>query len=131
MSNKENKVKKKKLVVNFPSGYFTINDLQKQHSDAVNITLRFKLNQSIQKKEVSLIGTMKLDIGRPQLVYARNPILNKTLIDAQEAGVMLNSNYAIQVAEALKIRSEVAKKEAASEVNEVETSISNTDVVAV
>lgn len=98
------KPKKEKLVVNFPKGAFTIEDLQAKHPNAVNITLRFRLQTAITNKLIVAIGTMKKEIGRPQLVFTKTPVLNDTLIKAQSSGVMLNTPYSAMVVEALEIR---------------------------
>jgi len=118
----ETKTKRAKLEVNFPNGYFTVEDLQNLYKDAVNITLRFKLTKAKESKRVVTIGTIKRDIGRPQLIFAKKPISNETLIKANNVKeITLDSEYAVQVVEALKIRN-TSKKEDVEETQKVETS---------
>jgi hypothetical protein len=100
----ETVTKKVKLVVNFPKGFFTTDNLQETHPTAKNITLRFRLQKEIDAKKIVSIGTLKKDIGRPQLVFTKTPVLNETLIKAQSNGVMLNELYSTQAVEAIKIR---------------------------
>ena len=47
---------RKKLIVNWPTGKFTISDLEKNHPSAVPITLRFRV-----KKHLSLVS-----LNRPE-----------------------------------------------------------------
>lgn len=119
-------------ILTFPSGYFTISDLHAQdnHRDMVEITLRFKVTQSVKEKKISCIGTTKRAVGRPQMVFTMNPILNKTLIEAQAAGVQLSNQYQLQAVEALNIRNNATRKELESTESEVETTEVETTINA-
>lgn len=82
-----NKTTKKTVTIEWPKGHFTINDVwQKVGGEKVmpNITLRFRVNQAEEKKEIVLIGKIKPSIGRPKKVFAKaNP--TKEILDAAKA----------------------------------------------
>lgn len=78
MKNTENTIKvetevsprkKKKLVVNWPSGKFSISDLERTHPDAVPITLRFRVKKALEKGTIKTAGKVEGEIGRPTLLF--------------------------------------------------------------
>jgi hypothetical protein len=98
MSNK----KKNTINIEWPTNrHFTIDDIQNLYPDAVNITLRFRVNKAVESKEIVAIGKIKPAIGRPKMVFASaNP--SKEILDAAKAaGVIFNDEpkAAITVAE--------------------------------
>ena len=89
MSNKTNKTSKKKsFVIEWPTSHFTIDDIQGKYPDAVNITLRFRVKQAIENKDVMVIGKIKPAIGRPRLVFSRSNPSKELLEAARIAGVI-------------------------------------------
>lgn len=101
MSNTTNSKKNGTATIEWPTGHFTIEDIQNKYPDVVNITLRFRVKKAVESREIVNIGKVKPAIGRPKIVYARaNP--NKELLDAAKtAGVIFNDEpkAAITVAE--------------------------------
>jgi hypothetical protein len=61
--------KKKKLVVNWPNGKFSIADLEKSHPTAVPITLRFRVKKGLENGTLRQIGKIEGEIGRPTLLF--------------------------------------------------------------
>lgn len=77
--------KKQKLQISWPTGKFTIADLQNQHPRARNITLRFRVNRALAAKEVVKVGQSSGSIGRPALYFARaeDPVVQQAGRDTQ------------------------------------------------
>lgn len=63
--------KKEKLVVNWPSGKFSIADLEKSHPTAVPITLRFRVKKALESGTIKSVGKVEGEIGRPTLLFER------------------------------------------------------------
>lgn len=61
--------KKKKLVVNWPDGKFSIADLEQAHPNAVPITLRFRVNKALETGTIVSAGKIEGQIGRPTLLF--------------------------------------------------------------
>jgi hypothetical protein len=61
--------KRKKLVVNWPKGKFTISDLEKQHPSAVPITLRFRVKKALESGLIKQAGKIEGELGRPALLF--------------------------------------------------------------
>tara|TARA_A100001037_G_scaffold290243_1_gene302865 strand:+ start:32403 stop:32660 length:258 start_codon:yes stop_codon:yes gene_type:complete len=61
--------KKKKLVVNWPKGKFSIADLEKSHPTAVPITLRFRVKKGLENGTIRQSGKIEGEIGRPTLLF--------------------------------------------------------------
>ena len=61
--------KKKKLVVNWPEGKFSIADLEKAHPTAVPITLRFRVKKALESGSIRPAGKVEGEIGRPTLLF--------------------------------------------------------------
>ena len=87
---KTNRKNKTGLTVNWPTGFYTmepsadqdhasVTSLLSQNTDFVKITLRVRLNNAIEDKTVSVIGTLKGGKGRPKLVFANAPVSKATL----------------------------------------------------
>ena len=63
--------KKKKLIVDWPCGKFSISDLEKAHPHAVPITLRFRVKKALEKGTIKSAGKIEGEIGRPTLLFER------------------------------------------------------------
>lgn len=100
MSNTTNK-KNSTAAIEWPTGHFTIEDIQNKYPDVVNITLRFRVKKAVESKEIVNIGKVKPAIGRPKIVYARANPTAELLEAAKTAGVIFNDEpkAAITVAE--------------------------------
>jgi hypothetical protein len=83
------------------NSHFTIDDIQNQYPDIVNITLRFKVKKAVESKEIVTIGKIKPAIGRPKIVFAVASPSKELLEAARTAGVIFNDEpkAAITVAE--------------------------------
>ena len=80
--------KKNSFVIEWPTSHFTIDDIQGKYPDAVNITLRFRVKQAVENKDVMVIGKIKPAIGRPRLVFSRSNPSKELLEAAKAAGVI-------------------------------------------
>ena len=60
---------KEKLVVNWPTGKFSIADLEKTHPTAVPITLRFRVKKALESGTSKSVGKIEGEIGRPTLLF--------------------------------------------------------------
>ena len=63
--------KKKKLVVTWPNGKFTISDLERTHPTAVPITLRFRVKKALENGTIKNVGKVEGEIGRPTLLFEK------------------------------------------------------------
>ena len=63
--------KKKKLIVNWPSGKFSIADLERAHPSAVPITLRFRVKKALESGSIKPAGKVEGEIGRPTLLFEK------------------------------------------------------------
>ena len=63
--------KKKKLIVNWPTGKFSISDLEHAHPTAVPITLRFRVKKALESGSIILAGKVEGEIGRPTLLFEK------------------------------------------------------------
>lgn len=98
MKTQNKKTEKKKLVITWPTTPFTIEQLQGLYPTAKNITLRFRVNRSIDNNELVLIGKNSGSVGRPTLVFAKAPVSKETLAGAVKAKVILDEQYTKSVA---------------------------------
>tara|TARA_A200000113_G_C8672111_1_gene292682 strand:+ start:192 stop:449 length:258 start_codon:yes stop_codon:yes gene_type:complete len=64
-------IKRKKLVVNWPTGKFSIADLEKSHPSAVPITLRFRVKKALESGTITPAGKVEGEIGRPTLLFEK------------------------------------------------------------
>jgi hypothetical protein len=87
--------------IEWPTGHFTIEDIQNKYPDVVNITLRFRVKKAVENKEIVTVGKIKPAIGRPKIVFARANPSSELLNAAKAAGVIFNDEpkSAITVAE--------------------------------
>jgi hypothetical protein len=92
-TKKTNRKNKTNLTVKWPSSHFTIDALSKLNPEFVNITLRVRLNNAIEAKQVTSIGTFHVGKGRPKLIFANLPVSEAIIKDARTSGVMLNEAY--------------------------------------
>jgi len=60
---------RKKLVVSWPTGKFSIADLEKNHPAAVPITLRFRVKKALESGLIKSCGKIEGEIGRPTLLF--------------------------------------------------------------
>ena len=88
MNNNNKTSKKNSFVIEWPTSHFTIDDIQGKYPDAVNITLRFRVKQAVENKDVMVIGKIKPAIGRPRLVFSRSNPSKELLEAAKAAGVI-------------------------------------------
>ena len=88
MNNNNKTSKKNSFVIEWPTSHFTIDDIQGKYPDAVNITLRFRVKQAVEKQDVMVIGKIKPAIGRPRLVFSRSNPSKELLEAAKAAGVI-------------------------------------------
>jgi hypothetical protein len=87
MANK--KTRKNNAVVEWPENtHFTIKDMFVKYPDFVKITIRFRIKRGLENKEIVVIGKMKPEIGRPQLVFAKTNPSQEVLTEATKAGVL-------------------------------------------
>jgi hypothetical protein len=63
--------KKNKLIVNWPTGQFSIADLEKTHPTAVPITLRFRVKKALESGAIKSVGKVEGEIGRPTLLFEK------------------------------------------------------------
>lgn len=80
--------KKTKTQIVWPEGHFTINDVQATVPEMINITLRFRIKRAVETKVIRPIGKIKPPIGRPMLVFAKNPVANEVIEKAMSSGVL-------------------------------------------
>jgi hypothetical protein len=66
--------KKKKLVVNWPNGKFSIADLERTHPSAVPITLRFRVKKALENGTIKSVGKIEGEIGRPTLLFEKTSV---------------------------------------------------------
>ena len=60
---------RKKLIVNWPVGKFTISDLEKNHPSAVPITLRFRVKKALESGIIKQAGKIEGELGRPAMLF--------------------------------------------------------------
>jgi len=82
-------------VVTWPSAdtYFSVESLLGNNSHIKAITLRVKLNKSIEDGTVSRLGTIHGGKGRPKVAYAMSPVSDKALESARSNEVLLEERY--------------------------------------
>jgi len=98
--SKTKPTKKTSVVIDWPTGHFTITDVQKKYPSIVNITLRFRVKKALDAKEIVNIGKIKPAIGRPKLVFTRANATKEVLEAATAAGVLpMEDRTTVPVAE--------------------------------
>lgn len=82
-------------VVTWPSAntYFTVESLLGNNSHIKAITLRVKLNKSIEEGTVARLGTIHGGKGRPKVAYAMAPVTEAALAAARSSEVLLEERY--------------------------------------
>jgi hypothetical protein len=63
---------RKKLIVDWPTGKFTISDLEKNHPSAVPITLRFRVKKALESGIIKSVGKIEGELGRPTMLFETN-----------------------------------------------------------
>lgn len=106
---KTNRKNKTGLVVNWPTGFYIVDNGADENGTATYpnvptlwdhnrhfatlITLRVRLSKAVEEdKSVTVLGTIKGELGRPKKVYANLPVSQETIDAARTAGVVLNDN---------------------------------------
>jgi hypothetical protein len=98
---KTNRQNKTGLTVNWPDGFYTmetceshpnIPSLWDNNQHFILITLRVRLTNAIEEKQVVKLGTLKGAKGRPKLVFANAPVSQATVEAARNAGVIVDEN---------------------------------------
>lgn len=98
---KTNRQNKTGLTVNWPTGFYTmetcsshpnIPSLWDHNQNFILITLRVRLTNAIEEKQVVKLGTLKGSKGRPKLVFANAPVSQATVEAARNAGVVVDDN---------------------------------------
>jgi hypothetical protein len=98
---KTNRQNKTGLTVNWPDGFYTmetceshpnIPSLWDNNQHFILITLRVRLTNAIEEKQVVKLGTLKGVKGRPKLVFANAPVSQATVEAARNAGVVVDEN---------------------------------------
>ena len=115
--NKTGRKNKTKLVVNWPASHFTIKELHALNPDFVEITLRVRLQGFLERSEVTELGTLHMEKGRPKLVFAKSPVNAKVIESAKNSGVLFSESTTVKVTDitsptqpAVTLKSEPAKK---------------------
>lgn len=82
-------------VVTWPNAdtYFTVESLLGNNSHIKDITLRVKLNKSIEEGTVARLGTIHGGKGRPKVAYAMTPVTDEALASARSNEVLLEERY--------------------------------------
>jgi len=82
-------------VVTWPNAdtYFTVESLLGNNSHIKAITLRVKLNKSIEEGTVARLGTIHGGKGRPKVAYAMTPVTDEALAAARSNEVLLEERY--------------------------------------
>lgn len=82
-------------VVTWPSAdtYFTVESLLGNNSHIKAITLRVKLNKSIEEGNIARIGTIHGGKGRPKVAYAMSPVTDEAIAAARSNEVLLEERY--------------------------------------
>ena len=102
--------KKKKLEITWPTSHFTIQDIQRQHPDAKNITLRFRINKAIEEGDLTYIGKNDTKVGRPTIVLAPTPVSSEILQSAMKSGVLLDEAFEGKVVDVATVSDTVSEK---------------------
>ena len=92
-TNKTNRKNKTNQTVKWPTSHFTIEELNTQNADFVNITLRVRLKSAIDEKQVVELGVMHASKGRPKLVFAYAPVAATVIESARTSGIMLHESF--------------------------------------
>lgn len=97
MSKKPERKNRTNLVVKWPTTpYFTIKELLKVNSDFKEITLRVRLTKFIETNEVVEIGNKSGAQGRPEKVFAKTPVSDSILKEADSNHIVLKDRSKIQ-----------------------------------
>ncbi len=114
---------KKNKKINWPMGTFTIDDVQLKNPEFVNITLRVRIKDAVDKYDIEEIGSIPNGKGRPKKLFAPSPIRQHHIDEAKEKKANINSSVNITVASMdNKINKEVLlKKEVSNEKSEKST----------
>ncbi len=95
-------------VVTWPSSdtHFTVESLLEKNSHIKQITLRVKLNKSINNSSVVRLGTLHGGKGRPKVAYTMSPVSEKALASALSNEVLLDERYSTVNVNVMNISSE-------------------------
>ena len=105
-----NKTKKQKLVVNWPDNTWTVAALKMLNPNEIDITLRFRITQAIEKGQIACIGKSPTIMGRPTLVYTNKMNINsRFLAEAVKNNIELNDTYSKLVPKEIRFESPMSK----------------------
>jgi len=110
-------------VVTWPSAdtFFTVESLLEKNSHIKAITLRVKLNKSIEECNICRLGTIHGGKGRPKVAYAMAPVTDKALELARNNEVLLDERYS-----AVNVMNISSTNAVETDTTKVETSEKNT-----
>jgi len=89
---------KKDKKINWPKSTFTIDNLQELNPEFVNITLRVKLRELLDKYEIEEIGSIPNGKGRPKKLFVKHPVTEKHIEEAKLKNANINYSVNITVA---------------------------------
>jgi|TARA_S200002703_G_scaffold30656_1_gene26622 hypothetical protein len=89
---------KKNKTINWPDSTFTIDDVHKLNPDFVNITLRVRIKDAVDKYDIEEIGSIPNGKGRPKKLFVVAPVKQHHLDEAKEKNANINSHINITVA---------------------------------
>lgn len=117
-STKTGRKNRTKLEVTLPkSGFYTNESLYEEHNkDFVPITLRVRVKKLVAAGKIVEVGTLHQPKGRPAIIMATTPVSKETWQAINDAGVLLNEKYSVNVVSITD-----NKSSAATEVSETST----------
>ena len=89
---------KKNKKINWPKGTFTIDDVQLKNPSFVNITLRVRIKDAVDKYDIEEIGSIPNGKGRPKKLFAASPIRQHHIDEAKTKNANINSNVNVTIA---------------------------------
>lgn len=104
-------MRKSTLNIDWPKSFFTIQDVQNDHPNAKNITIRFRINKAVEENKIAYIGKNPTKVGRPTIVFASVPVEESVLTSAVEAGVILDEAFADTVVKVAKVTTTATAEE--------------------
>lgn len=93
MKNKMNKP------LSWPEGTFTIDDVRNMNPDFVDITIRSRISKEIEKYNIEHIADINGGRGRPKMLLAKTPILQKHVDEAITKNAVIRPSVTVTVAE--------------------------------
>lgn len=108
--SKTGRKNKTNLSITWPSkDFFTHADLKKSNSEFVDITLRVRVKNEIEKGKLKDIGVLHAGKGRPTNVYAL--VVNSDVINkAKQAEVSLHGQYLLETVANVSVNTKTDNK---------------------